>query len=228
MTRWAAAIWTFSLLVAANLASAQEPDVPPGNDPGGIAIAVLGSGVDYTNARIANCLARDGEGDPIAWDFADDDNRPFRPEASAAAEIGVLCEPGSASRLVVVKQRPADPAAFGNMMMFTARTPARIVVWPDADPARPDWHILQEAVTHFPQLLFIIPKPAPARQPLRNAPPSSGGAATSEAANLVSITQSDPHNARIAVFKAAGRAALLLANTPSLTPAEIKSKLTKP
>jgi hypothetical protein len=227
MTRWVAAIWIFGLLAAASPASAQKPDVPPGNDPGGIAVAVLGSGVDYTDPRIANCLARDGEGDPIAWDFADDDNRPFRAEASAAAEIGVLCEPGSASRVVIVKQQPTDPTAFGHMMLFTSRTPARIVVWPDADPARPDWHIFQEAVTQFPQLLFIIPKPAPARRPSHTAPLPSGPA-PSEAANLVSIPHIDPQAARITVLKTAGRAALLLASTPSLTPAEIKSKLTKP
>ena len=56
---------------------ASEPKVPPGLDPGGVAIALLGDGVDYTKPELAKRLARDGEGDLIAWDFVDNAIRPY-------------------------------------------------------------------------------------------------------------------------------------------------------
>ena len=50
-----------SAVVAPALAQlAGKPKVPPGRDPGGVAIAVIGSGVDYTLTNIARRLARDG------------------------------------------------------------------------------------------------------------------------------------------------------------------------
>jgi hypothetical protein len=45
--------------------AADKPKVPPGRDPGGFAIALFSTGVDYTDPAVANCLARDGEGELI-------------------------------------------------------------------------------------------------------------------------------------------------------------------
>src|SRR5262249_13897079 len=72
-------------MVWAELATAQgrKPKLPAGLDPGGVAIAILSTGIDYRAADIAQRLARDGEGDLIGWDLVDRDNRPFN---EAAAE----------------------------------------------------------------------------------------------------------------------------------------------
>jgi hypothetical protein len=43
------------------------------------------------------------------------------------------------------------------MMSFVAKTPARIIVWLNADPARADWPIMMEAVGHFQDRLFLLP-----------------------------------------------------------------------
>ena len=69
----------------AEIAAAQgrKPRLPAGLDPGGVAVALLSTGIDYQASDIARRLARDGEGDLIGWDLVDRDNRPFN---GAAAE----------------------------------------------------------------------------------------------------------------------------------------------
>ena len=59
------------------LANAADPKVPPEQDPGGPALALIDSGIDYTSGRIAHRLARDGEGEIIGWDFVDNDRTPY-------------------------------------------------------------------------------------------------------------------------------------------------------
>lgn len=147
-------------------ASASEPALPPGSDPGGPAIAVLGEGVDYTRPEIAARLARDGEGDLIAWDFADNDNRPFAASSHVADDIQALSKLTPSFRMVVVREAADDKVAVGRMIAFATQTPARIIVWPGADPKRPDWPILLEALKRFRAHVFVIPaiagmKPVP-------------------------------------------------------------------
>ena len=65
---------------------ADKPRVPPGVDPGGVAVAIIGSGINYTRSRDrGKRLARDGEGEIIGWDFVDNDQEAvpvLRPTAS--------------------------------------------------------------------------------------------------------------------------------------------------
>ena len=141
-------------------AEAKEPRVPTGRPPAGnVMVALLGSGVDYRHDRLHKRLARDGEGDLIAWDFADNDNRPFA-TGPGTADAVLLADNAPAAPLVVVKEKPGDPKALGHMISFALRTPARIIVWPDADPSRPDWPILAEAVGRFRDRLFVVPGPS--------------------------------------------------------------------
>ena len=53
--------------------------MPSGRDPGGVAIALFGTGIDYT-LPLAQRLARDGEGELIGWDLEDKDRKPVRQE----------------------------------------------------------------------------------------------------------------------------------------------------
>lgn len=156
-----------SFLVVGNAGepSAQmaKPPVPGGTDPGGVAVALLGPGLDYTHPDIATRLARDGEGDPIGRDFTSNDNRPFEP-ADAGGRPGtaaalVLVRLVERVRLVAVREHPADPAAIGRMLAFTAQSPARIALWPGGSPSRRDWPILAEAARRFPDRLIIVPAP---------------------------------------------------------------------
>ena len=53
------------------------PKVPPGVDPGGIGVALVGPGIDYTDPAIVHRLARDGEGQLAGFDENTNDSTPF-------------------------------------------------------------------------------------------------------------------------------------------------------
>ena len=212
---------TFRLLVAlavlpgSDVVFATEHKVPAARPPAGIAIALLGPGVDYRAPELIGRLARDGEGELIAQDFADGDLRPFEATGTVGTERArVLAGRAPGVRLVIIKEKPRDPQAFGHMMSFVARTPARVVVWPDADPERPDWPILLEAVRRFPGHLFLFPRPA--------ATDASGLADLDKAANVVMCLPRTPSLTMECLAEAAAAAAEQLATVPPPAPGRIR------
>jgi hypothetical protein len=211
------ALPTIACLTAAapvQTASAQtNPAPPPGRDATGTPIALMGDGADYTRPEIAARLARDGEGQLIAWDFADDDARPFSATGAGTDDAVLLVTHSTNVRLILVRQRAADPKALGHMIAFALQTPARILLWPDADQKRPDWPVLPEAAKLLPHLLFIIPEtgPAPRLQNVLAVPPTT--------------TPNANPNARQAAIIAAAKAADVLAKEPALTAAALKLRL---
>jgi hypothetical protein len=132
-------------------AFAQDPKLPPGRDPGGVAVAVLGAGADYTSPQISARLARDGEGEIIGWDFADNDNRPFTRSGSTAAPL--LSRLAPRARLVIVRGDPKDRGGLARMIGFVARTPARIVLIEVNDTGG---EVLPDLVGRLPDRLFVL------------------------------------------------------------------------
>jgi hypothetical protein len=151
-------------LAASAAAQSSKPPLPPGRDPGGVAIALFGTGIDYTLPEVARRLARDGEGELIGWDLADNGNRPFRPSADASpgavwggdgtALVRAVATPGR--RVVPVKIDPADPRSLARATAFVARTPARIVVVPAWSRSQSDWEPFRQAALRFKDLLFVL------------------------------------------------------------------------
>jgi hypothetical protein len=151
------------LTFVAGGASAQtvKPKVPPGTDPGGIAIALIAHGIDYTDPEIAPRLARDGEGEIIGWDFVTGDNKPF----AAGPEAGIdgtrlarlILAAYARGRLVPLRVAPSEPAQFAQAMRFALQSPARIVAIPIWN-ARPEMtEVLSAAAAHARDRLFVIP-----------------------------------------------------------------------
>ena len=151
-------------LAATAAAQHKKPPLPPGRDPGGVAIALLGTGIDYTLPEVARRLARDGEGELIGWDLADHDNRPFRASGNptppvewggdGTALVKAIGTPGR--RVVPVKIDPADPRSLARAIAFVAQTPARIVVVPMWSRQQHDWEPFRQAALHFKDLLFVL------------------------------------------------------------------------
>ena len=151
------------LLCGAAAAQDKKPPVPAGKDPGGVAVALLTTGIDYTRPAVAQRLARDGEGDLIGWDMAEGDNRPFDRSAgrisadwggdgtALAQQFGI-----GGRRIVPVRIDPASPASLARAVAFIARTPARIVVVPMSTQTASDWEAFRQAAAHFSDLLFVI------------------------------------------------------------------------
>lgn len=205
-------VWAM-LPASAQAPVSQEPAVPPGMDPGGVAVALLGPGIDYTKPEIARVLARDGEGEPIAWDCTDDDARPFDASGTGTADALALAmaQSGTSIRMVIVKEAPGDTHAFGRMVLFAVQTPARVIVWPGADAKRPDWPLLDVAAKQFPQHLFVVPDTSsPVPHP------------------NVFVAPKGPTPARAATIALAIRIAQVLAAAPTLQATEIKAKLAVP
>lgn len=146
-------------LPAAAAEAGDDPRVPPGLDPGGMAIALITDGVDYTDAEIAARLARDGEGEPIALDLVDGDVRPYAPpDQGRGTQLAKrILSVYRHSRLVIVRADAADPASMAKSAMFVARTPARIAALGYWARQREDWAPFAEAVTGVANVLFIVP-----------------------------------------------------------------------
>ena len=73
-----------AVLGSAN-AQPKKPKLPPGLDPGGPAIVLLTTGIDYTKPAVASRLARDGEGDLIGLDTIDGGNLPYAANGEGTA-----------------------------------------------------------------------------------------------------------------------------------------------
>ena len=163
---WLAISIAIGLVAGAAVAQATKPRVPPGRHPGGVPVAIIGPGVEYTDAAIASRLARDGEGEIVGWDFVDNDRRPWQrcavenehqPSCAALAVRAVLGE-AEGSCLVVVRVAADRPQSLVDAVKLTASGPARIVlIAPDG--LAPPPALLAEAAARFPQLLFIVPAP---------------------------------------------------------------------
>jgi hypothetical protein len=155
--------WAMSLLALiapTKLAAGDsDPRVPPGTDPGGVAVAVISPGIDYTQPNIATRLARDGEGEIIGWDFAEDDAFPFAPaesDGNGTAFASVLLAEAPGARLVPIRIDLERPATLLLSIAFINQTPARVVVL-TSDGLRPEHRsAIHQAVSQFDRLLIIM------------------------------------------------------------------------
>ncbi len=147
------------MLVGAALAQqTKKPPVPKGIDPGGVAVAFIGPGVDYTKPVIAERLARDGEGELIGWDVIDSDARPYKLAAFRGIVRFSYATPPEhkRSRIIPVRADPAVEASLARAMSFVAATPARIVnvaMW--SGPPK-SWEHLRHLAEQHKRLLFVV------------------------------------------------------------------------
>jgi len=143
-----------------------DPPVPSGRDPGGVAVAIIGPGLDYREGGISQRLARDGEGEIIGYDFQDDDRRPYKVlhiyetenfshPGTAAARI--LLTESDACRLVAIRTSFNDPTAIAKAISYAAASPARIIAVQHPFAQDTDIGVLNAAAGRYPEQLFIVP-----------------------------------------------------------------------
>lgn len=143
--------------LAQGLRQPAKPRLAPGRHPGGPPAAVIGAGVDYTRDVIASRLARDGEGEAIALDTVDGDNRPWeRPPDRAGTDAALaLLDAAPGASLIPVRVPPGDERALVAALAFVARTPARLALVAMGGESRD--RPFAEAARHAPHLLLVAP-----------------------------------------------------------------------
>lgn len=165
MTRLLAALLlALATSAAAGFAQVAKPRVPPHKDPGGVAVALMGPGIDYTLPHLAERLARDGEGEIIGWDLLDNDPRPYDASkgqspagdgGDATALASLLVADTGLLKLVVLRVDAKAPASLANAVAFVARTPTRIAVVPLWGQDAKAWEPFRQAALRFKHILFI-------------------------------------------------------------------------
>ena len=152
--------------VADARAQAADPAVPTGTDAGGVAVAIIGPGIDYTLPQITSRLARDGEGEIIGYDFADDDRRPFK-QPDDLEDMGythrgtaiarTVLRRTRASRLIPVRIGNNNPVQLAQGMIFASKTPARVVIVVLQNASVTLWATVADtARTAGSKVLFIV------------------------------------------------------------------------
>lgn len=146
-------------LVSATLAAqalAENPAVPPGRDQGGMPVAIIGSGIDYTPVAISARLARDGEGEITGYDYIDDDRQPFarNPAGQDMAEI-VLGE-GQIASLVLLRADSEDVLSLSRALLFAGKSPARIVLLEGPPRDYKAIRAFASAARYFHDRLFVL------------------------------------------------------------------------
>ncbi len=192
--RWApTATVLLSILLAATGALAQtvKPRVPPGLDPGGVAVAVADPvGVHYTWPQILARLARDGEGDVIGWDFVDGGQRPYADpgaaRTSATSLASIVLRETPAARIVPFRTK-AETVAIGRLMVFAAKSPAKVLLLLTATDSAADWAAFAEAAAHFKHVLVVVPVGGDLMGGPHRAFPAQLSAET-----MLAVTDSDP------------------------------------
>lgn len=138
------------------VAAAADPKVPPAKDAAGAPVAVIATGIDYTDAALTTRLARDGEGNIIGWDFIDNDIFPFAKDAASNAYAKLLVA-NTGVKLVPVRVAATDYRGVAGAASFVSHTPATVVAVTVTSTKKEDWAVFTQAAQHFKQLLFVVP-----------------------------------------------------------------------
>jgi hypothetical protein len=152
-----------------------KPKVPIGVDPGGVAVAFIGPGLDYTQPDIADNLARDGEGELIGFDLIQEDRKPFaKQDAPVDHETlmsfaNALLSQDIDVKLQIFKTSNRETKMIARAIQMAAQANARIIViWAPPVVGTPpaitrDDAFITAAKTRFPTIAFlpgpVVPSP---------------------------------------------------------------------
>lgn len=133
-----------------------DPAVPAGRDIGGIPVALIGSGIDYTREAIALRLARDGEGEITGYDYIDDDRRPFASGQPGEDMAEIVIGEGQTASLIVLRADGEDVLSLSRALLFAGKSPARIILVEGVPRDVKSIEALASAARYFHDRLFIV------------------------------------------------------------------------
>lgn len=250
-----AGLFALAVEASADTAAKGKPKPASGVDPGGVMVAFVGSGLDYTRGAIAQRMARDGEGEIIGFDLVDRDRRPHC-AAPCTAETDAaesMLANAPQARLAVFKVDGPALAAPAMQMAVQAKADVLVVTLPDGPKTGA---LLRAAAERFKDALIIYaPKretaateevTTPIRQPANAgtgrdektgskaeaatpaSPPSEPKAALPETVVAVEATPgATPAEDLQKAASLAAKAAQLIAQSPSTRGAGLRAALEK-
>lgn len=142
-----------------------NPPIPPGEDPDGITVVHVDTGVNYLLPAIAQRLARGDGGFILGYDFWDMDPRPFDIETSRSpyfpirhgtSVASILIREAPMTRLIPYRYPRPDMRRMGEIVAYAARNGARIVMMPLGSNREIDWRVFALAAEQHPEILFIV------------------------------------------------------------------------
>ncbi len=241
MTRPLLLAFLVAFLVGFSDAQAQKPRVPPHRDPGGVLVAMLGPGIDYTQAELAGRLARDGEGELIGWDMVDNDRQPYDAKSGASpsehggdatALANLLLAGAAPARLAPLRVDPANPVGLARAVQVVSQMGARIVLVPMWSSEAAAWEPFRQAAMRSPNILFVLaaadgaaPERAyPAAFGLGNAIVLSAGRTVAQTTGFAGAART-ASGGHLGAVLAARTAAEVLARDPGLDIARLKTAI---
>ncbi|MFP6732031.1 MAG: S8 family serine peptidase [Alphaproteobacteria bacterium] len=142
-----------------------NPAVPPADDPGGITVALIDSGVNYLLPEINRRLARDGAGKLLGYDYWDMDDRPydanparspFFPQRHGTRVASVILAEARATRLIPYRYPRPDLSRLKALVGDAVAHGARIVNLAMGSNKSEPWRAFAEAMAENPDVLFVV------------------------------------------------------------------------
>lgn len=173
-----------------------NPSVPRGDDPGGISVGLIDSGVNYTLSPFRERLARTADGTLMGRDYWDGDDlpydadtgrSPFFPLHHGSAVMSVLIREAPMARVLPVRYPRPDMSRMSDAVEWLAERDVRIVNLAMGSNAAEEWKAFTDAAKHQPRMLFIIS----AGNNGRNIDTSPVYPAASDLPNTIVVTSSE-------------------------------------
>jgi hypothetical protein len=142
-----------------------NPPVPPGEDPPGMAIGHVDSGVNYLLPGIAARMARDQSGQILGYDFWDLDRRPFdaepttdpfHPERHGTRTASLLLVEAPVVKLVPYRYPRHAMARMTALIDDAAARGLRVINLSLVSRNRAEWLPFQDAARAHPDMLFVV------------------------------------------------------------------------
>lgn len=142
-----------------------NPAVPDGDDPGGVAVALVDAGVNYLLPEISGRLARDAAGGILGYDYWDRDKRPFDanparspffPQRHGTKTAALLLNEAPTARLVPYRYPRPDMDRMKALVRDAADKGIVIVNMSMGSNERGDWQAFAAAARAHPDMLFVL------------------------------------------------------------------------
>ena len=142
-----------------------NPPIPTGDDPGGVTVALIDSGISYGLPIFAKVLARDDSGVALGCDYWDMDTRPydldtsrsmFFPRHHGTRMASVLLREAPGIRLIPYRYPRPDMTRMGDLVADADGNGTKVVAMPMGSNQSNDWTAFEQAARTRPHILFVI------------------------------------------------------------------------